>query len=103
MQWKAFSSEIMKNRSVAESTWDARYILPKRHCETAASRRKNERLKRRRPLLQFGWPQESLHQPHENGRYRREVNKVIIEVAVSSSRQLFNERDPGPFRQRDLD
>ncbi|OYZ21018.1 MAG: hypothetical protein B7Y39_10060 [Bdellovibrio sp. 28-41-41] len=42
-------------------------------------------------------------EPLERGRYRREGEKVIIEVAVNNSRQLFNERDPAPFRDRDLD
>lgn len=41
--------------------------------------------------------------PLERGRYRRENNEVIIDVAVKNSRQLFNERDPAPFRERDLD
>ena len=39
----------------------------------------------------------------ERGRYRRENDKIIIDVAVKNSRQLFNERDPAPFRERDLD
>lgn len=36
-------------------------------------------------------------------RYKREKDSIIIEVAVKNSRQLFNERDPAPFRERDLD
>lgn len=40
---------------------------------------------------------------NENGRYRREGDRVIIEVAIKNTRQLFNERDPAPFRERDLD
>lgn len=36
-------------------------------------------------------------------RYKRESGYIIIEVAVKNSRQLFNERDPAPFRERDLD
>jgi len=39
----------------------------------------------------------------EHGRYRREEGKIVIDVAVNNSRQLFNERDPAPFRERDLD
>jgi hypothetical protein len=36
-------------------------------------------------------------------RYKRENDVIIIEVGVKNSRQLFNERDPAPFRERDLD
>lgn len=36
-------------------------------------------------------------------RYKRENENIIIEVGVKNSRQLFNERDPAPFRERDLD
>ena len=36
-------------------------------------------------------------------RYKRENEILIIEVGVKNSRQLFNERDPAPFRERDLD
>ena len=36
-------------------------------------------------------------------RYKREGETVIIEIGVKNSRQLFNERDPAPFRERDLD
>ena len=36
-------------------------------------------------------------------RYKRENDFIIVEVAVKNSRQLFNERDPAPFRERDLD
>ncbi len=36
-------------------------------------------------------------------RYRREDGVVVIQIAVKSSRQLFNESDPAPFRERDLD
>ncbi len=39
----------------------------------------------------------------ERGRYRRENGQVVVDVAVKNSRQLFNERDPAPFRERDLD
>lgn len=39
----------------------------------------------------------------ERGRYRRENDRVVVDVAVKNSRQLFNERDPAPFRERDLD
>lgn len=36
-------------------------------------------------------------------RYKQEKENFIIEVGVQDSRQLFNERDPAPFRHRDLD
>ncbi len=36
-------------------------------------------------------------------RYKQEKGHVIVEVGVKNSRQLFNERDPAPFRERDLD
>lgn len=39
----------------------------------------------------------------ERGRYRHENDQIIVDVAVKNSRQLFNERDPAPFRERDLD
>lgn len=39
----------------------------------------------------------------DSGRYQREDGKIVIEAAVNSSKQLFNERDPAPFRARDLD
>jgi hypothetical protein len=39
----------------------------------------------------------------ERGRYPRENGFIIVDVAVKNSRQLFNERDPAPFRERDLD
>jgi hypothetical protein len=36
-------------------------------------------------------------------RYRREGGKVVVEVAIGQVQQLFNARDPAPFRDRDLD
>ncbi len=36
-------------------------------------------------------------------RYKVENENIIIEVSVKNSRQLFNEHDPAPFRDRDLD
>lgn len=36
-------------------------------------------------------------------RYKHENENVVVEVGVKNSRQLFNERDPAPFRERDLD
>jgi hypothetical protein len=46
----------------------------------------------------------SIDRPlREQERYRREEGYVVIEVAVSKARQLFNEKDPAPFRERDLD
>ncbi len=38
-----------------------------------------------------------------NPRYKTESGSIVLEVAVKTSRQLFNERDPAPFRERDLD
>ena len=38
-----------------------------------------------------------------SNRYKHEKDIVIVEVGVKNSRQLFNERDPAPFRERDLD
>lgn len=43
------------------------------------------------------------HESKQNDRYRRENGAVVIEIAVKNSRQLFNESDPAPFRERDLD
>lgn len=39
----------------------------------------------------------------KNSRYKFEKENIIVEVGVKNSRQLFNERDPAPFRERDLD
>jgi len=39
----------------------------------------------------------------KSDRYKNENNYIIIEVSVRSLRQIFNERDPAPFRERDLD
>jgi len=36
-------------------------------------------------------------------RYKHENESIIVEVGVKNSRQLFNERNPAPFRERDLD
>lgn len=36
-------------------------------------------------------------------RYRTEDGKVLIELSLRHARQLFDERDPAPFRERDLD
>ncbi len=39
----------------------------------------------------------------KTNRYKHEKGTIIVEVGVKKSRQLFNERDPAPFRERDLD
>ncbi len=44
-----------------------------------------------------------MYEQLERGRYLRENGKVIIEIAIRNTWQLFNERDPAPFRARDLD
>ncbi len=36
-------------------------------------------------------------------RYRRVGDRVIVELALRSAQQLFDVRDPAPFRARDLD
>ena len=36
-------------------------------------------------------------------RYRVEDGRSVIDIKVSHSRQLFDFRDPAPFRERDLD
>lgn len=36
-------------------------------------------------------------------RYRTEDGRSVIDIKVSHSRQLFDTRDPAPFRERDLD
>jgi hypothetical protein len=36
-------------------------------------------------------------------RYREEDGRSVIDIRVSHSRQLFDFRDPAPFRERDLD
>ena len=37
------------------------------------------------------------------GRYRVEDGRSVLDIRVSHSRQLFDFRDPAPFRERDLD
>ncbi len=45
-----------------------------------------------------------LMNPENNiDRYKREQDSIVVEIAVKNTRQLFNERDPAPFRERDLD
>jgi len=39
----------------------------------------------------------------ERRRYRVENGKVFIEIKLKTSKQLFDARDPAPFRERDLD
>lgn len=39
----------------------------------------------------------------EEPRYRVEAGEAIIEVRVATIEQLFDNRDPAPFRKRDLD
>lgn len=36
-------------------------------------------------------------------RYRTEGDIVLVELRLRTLRQLFDERDPAPFRERDLD
>jgi len=36
-------------------------------------------------------------------RYRVEDGRSWIDIRVAQSRQLFDGRDPAPFRERDLD
>lgn len=36
-------------------------------------------------------------------RYQREGDVVFVELALRTPRQLFDDRDPAPFRARDLD
>lgn len=36
-------------------------------------------------------------------RYKQEEDKYVIELRLKSARQLFDERDPAPFREKDLD
>ena len=38
----------------------------------------------------------------DHNRYKIDDGNIVIEVAIKNSRQLFNERDPAPFRERDL-
>ncbi len=44
-----------------------------------------------------------MNDDQDSSRYKTEDGKIVIEVAIKNSRQLFNERDPAPFRERDLD
>src|SRR5262245_56993586 len=36
-------------------------------------------------------------------RYRREADASVIDVRIANLEQLFDNRDPAPFRERDLD
>ena len=40
---------------------------------------------------------------HEHPRYRIEGDMHVIDVRIASIEQLFDNRDPAPFRERDLD
>lgn len=40
---------------------------------------------------------------HEGYRYRAEDGRFCIDIRLRSSRQLFDGRDPAPFRERDLE
>lgn len=39
----------------------------------------------------------------QRSRYRSEDGKACIDIRLRTSRQLFDGRDPAPFRERDLD
>lgn len=39
----------------------------------------------------------------ETSRYRDEEGEHVVDVRVASIEQLFDNRDPAPFRERDLD
>lgn len=41
--------------------------------------------------------------PDNIDRYRAEDGRLCIDIRLKSSRQLFDGRDPAPFRERDLD
>lgn len=40
---------------------------------------------------------------HEGYRYRAEDGRFCIDIRLRSARQLFDGRDPAPFRERDLE
>jgi len=40
---------------------------------------------------------------HDGYRYRAEDGRFCIDIRVRTARQLFDGRDPAPFRERDLD
>lgn len=44
-----------------------------------------------------------MNKEHSIDRYKLNNGKIVVEIVVKNSRQLFNERDPAPFRERDLD
>ena len=52
------------------------------------------------PELEIG---QRMSSEQKADRYKHEKENTIVEVGVKNSRQLFNERDPAPFRERDLD
>lgn len=50
-----------------------------------------------------GIPSASLRLEDPLSRYRREGDTVFVDLHLRSTRQLFDARDPSPFRERDLD
>ena len=40
---------------------------------------------------------------HDGYRYRIEDGRFCVDIRIKTSRQLFDGRDPAPFRERDLD
>jgi hypothetical protein len=40
---------------------------------------------------------------NEKSRYREEQGEHVVDVRVANIEQLFDNRDPAPFRERDLD
>ena len=40
---------------------------------------------------------------HDGYRYRAEDGRFCIDIRIKNSQQLFDGRDPAPFRERDLD
>jgi len=53
----------------------------------------------------FPVPEALLAGDREDGheRYRREGDHICLDLRLRSPRQLFDSRDPAPFRDRDLD
>src|SRR6185312_1848732 len=55
------------------------------------------------PACRVGRDRTYHHGMSEKSRYRQEEGEHVVDVRVANIEQLFDNRDPAPFRERDLD